>query len=63
MGEGQSYRQRADSFLLQEPTPPLAERRGGSRARLAGERQRTEDGVTRVQSVIYFFIIKTRAGS
>lgn len=59
MGEGQSYRQRADSFLLQEPTPPLAERRGGSRARLS----RTEDGVTRVQSVIYFFIIKTRAGS
>lgn len=28
----------------------------------AGERERTEDGVTHVESLIYFFIIKIRGG-
>lgn len=56
--EGDSYRQRTDSFLLQEPAP-AGFRRGRSEA---GEWERT-DRVTHVESVIYFFIIKIREGT
>lgn len=50
--EGDSDRRRGDSFLLQEPAPT-----GGRSRAEDGERER-RDGVTHVESVIYFFIIK-----
>lgn len=50
--EGNSDRRRGDSFLLQEPTPA-----GGRSGARDGQPARP-DGVTHVESVIYFFIIK-----
>lgn len=50
--EGASDRRRGDSFLLQEPAP------AGGRSRAEAGEQERRDGVTHVESVIYFFIIK-----